>query len=165
MLKDPMPAREPETEPWEVKLATFGARLDSFDSELRQQGKRQEEGFERLDRTLASLFSKVDAQTNRPPPWGLIVSAFVGICTILVGIGGLGLTVAGGLALWANAYFGKNISIAEQRADTAHERIDRVAERVDTKISELQEFEWQTRAYFSSWPQRQSQEAKPVVGQ
>lgn len=154
-------------QPWDVKLATYEARLDSFEIELRQQGRRQEEGFERLDRNLTTLFGKIDAATTKPPPWGLIVSAFVGICTILIGIGGLGLTMAGGLALWANAYFGRNIAIAEQRADGAHERLERGFERIDIRLEKLQEFEWQTRAALQSsrppqsWPASDSPPAAP----
>lgn len=152
---------------WEVEITGVKARLEGFEEELRNQGRRQEEGFERVDRNFAQLFTRVDAATSKPPPWGLIVSAFVGICTILIGIGGLGLTMAGGLALWANAYFGRNIAIAEQRADGAHERLERGFERIDIRLEKLQEFEWQTRAALQSsrppqsWPASDSPAAAP----
>jgi hypothetical protein len=152
MLPEPMAAPDSKNTVggWEVEITGVKGRLSAFEEELRNQGRRQEEGFERVDRNFAQLFTRVDAATTKPPPWGLIVSALVGICTILIGIGGLGLTMAGGLALWANAYFGRNIAIAEQRADGAHERLERGFERVDIRLEKLQEFEWQTRAALQS---------------
>jgi len=123
---------------WEVKIAHLDARVDSFEMELRQQGRRQEEGFEKVDRNFAQLFARVDAATTRPVPWAIIVSS-------IVGVAGLGITTATGLALWANAYFGTSIRNAEARAKEATGRIDRVSDRLDHRIEKLTELSWETR--------------------
>lgn len=139
MLTESMPAPEHNPKGWEVEITGLKARVDGFESELKSQGLRQAEGFERIDRTLTQLFSKIDGATNRPAPWGIIVTACVGLA-------GLGLTGTTALALWANAYFGTAIRSAEARALEAHTRLDRLSERLDGKIERLQEFAWETRS-------------------
>lgn len=145
-LPEAMPIKPASTaQPWDVKLAAYEARLDSFNLELQRQGRRQEEGFERLDRTLATMFAKLDSATTKPTPWAIIISA-------IVGVAGLGLTTTTGLALWANAYFGSSIKFAEAQGTSAHTRIDKAAERVDAKLERLTEFAWATRAALHSSP-------------
>lgn len=124
---------------WEIQITEVKGRLSGFEEELRNQGRRQEEGFERVDRSFNQLFTRVDAANTRPVPWGIIVTGAVGIC-------GLGLTISTALALWANAYFGAGIRSAEARAIEAHSRLDRQTERLDQKMERLQEFQWQTRS-------------------
>lgn len=138
MLDGAMPAPK-DPLGWEVEIAEVKARLKGFESELQAQGRQQAEGFERIDRTLTALFAKVDSATNRPAPWGIIVTAAVGVC-------GLGLTVSTALALWANAYFGSAIRGAEARAVEAHQRLDRQSERLDARMQAMQEFQWENRS-------------------
>lgn len=140
LLPKRMSATKPGTgsEPWDVKLAAYEARLDSFATELHRQGRQQEEGFERLDRHLATLFTKIDTANTRPVPWAIIVSA-------IVGVAGLGLTTTTGLALWANAYFGSSIRAAEARATQAHERLDATVIRIDERMERITDMAWQTR--------------------
>ena len=123
---------------WEVQIAQLDARVDSFEVELRQQGRRQEEGFEKVDRNFAQLFARVDAANSRPIPWAIIVSS-------VVGIAGLGVTIATGLALWANAYFGTSIRSAEARGQEAHIRLEKMSTQYESKLERLNELIWMTR--------------------
>lgn len=123
---------------WEVQFAQLDARVDSFEMELRQQGRRQEEGFEKVDRNFAQLFARVEAATTRPIPWAIIVSS-------VVGIAGLCVTIATALALWANAYFGTSIKAAEARGNEAHNRLEKMSARYESKIERLNDLIWTTR--------------------
>lgn len=130
---------------WEVHIAQLGARVDSFESELRDQGRRQEEGFERVERNFAQLFARVESATTRPIPWAIIVSG-------IVGISGLCVTIATGLALWANAYFGSSIRVAEARGNEAHIRLEKMSERYESKLESLTELIWTTRLKSATPP-------------
>lgn len=130
----PSPTRKEDEAPnWAVRMSSVELRMDTLETELKEHGRRQQHGFEQVEGHLNRLALKIDTATTKPPPWGLIVSAFVGVCTILIGIGGLGMSMAGGLALWANAYFGRNIQIAEGMAKEAQMRIEAVQTRWDAR--------------------------------
>lgn len=141
LLQDGMPAPQSGASPvsWDAKIASLDARVDSFEVELRRQGRQQEEGFERVDRNFAQLFARVDGVATRPVPWGIIVSG-------LVGIGTMGLTGVTALALWANAYFGSAIRQAESRAREAHERLDKTTDAMEGRMDKMREFQWETRS-------------------
>lgn len=130
-------AKPPSNRDWSVRLSSVELRMDTLETELKEHGIRQQRGFEAVERQLTHLATRLETATSKPPPWGLIVSAFVGICTILIGIGGLGMSMAGGLALWANAYFGRNIQIAEGMARDAQARIEMVQDRQSLKHEKL----------------------------
>lgn len=155
-----MSAKLPGTgsEPWDVKLAAYEARLDSFATELHRQGRQQEEGFERLDRHLATLFTKIDNANTKPVPWAIIISA-------IVGVAGLGLTTTTGLALWANAYFGASIRAAESRAAQAHERLDATVIRIDERMERITDMAWQTRLESLRRPSASHSPSVPALGE
>lgn len=87
----------------------------------------------KLDHGLGKVFDKLDSATRpTPTPWGIIIAAMVGICTVCIGGGGLILTLILALAAWANSYFGQSIDTAANVAQQALQSHSAMSQRVDS---------------------------------
>lgn len=131
---------EPRRRAPAASIVSLETRMTAIEADFAEMRKENRDAADRTDRNLAALHNKVEGLTTalatkiesiatKPPPWGLIM-AIAGIAaTLFVGLSGIGITVAGSLSLWANAYFGQAIKAAEARANAAQSSIERIEVR------------------------------------